>query len=242
MCQPRYYRSWVKNHELTGFQVVCEETDLLVLAESNLQTHAIVYATKYHSLVRQYLAINSNFGNSLVPIPDDETAPPIIRSMIEAAQKAGVGPMAAVAGAISEFTGKDLLAHSKEVIVENGGDIFLKTSRKRVVSIYAGSSPLSGKIGIVIRGDNISRGICTSSGTVGHSLSFGKADAAVALSDSAILADAAATAIGNVVKAADDIPASLEIARSIPGITGALIIVGSKLGAWGDVCLTRLEP
>lgn len=213
----------------------------MVLAERDLQTQASVYATRYHNLVRQYLSANPNFGSSLVPTPDDETAPPIIRFMIKAAQKAGVGPMAAVAGAISEFTGKELTTHSKEVIVENGGDIFLNTSRKRIVSIYAGSSPLSGKIGIVIRGDNTSRGICTSSGTVGHSLSFGKADAAVALSASAILADAAATAIGNAVKTANDIPAGLEIARSIPGITGALIIVSSKLGVWGDVCLTSLE-
>lgn len=241
MCQPRFYRSWVKNHELIGFQVVCEEADLMILAESDLRAQASLYAARYHDLIRQYLTYCPDFGSSLTPLPDDENAPPIIRSMLKAAQNAGVGPMAAVAGAIAEYTGKDLVRHSSEVIVENGGDIFLSTSRRRVVSIYAGSSPLSGKIGIVLQGYNPSVGICTSSGTVGHSLSFGKADAAVAVSESATLADAAATAIGNRVKTANDISAGLKLARSIPCIKGALIIIGSELGAWGDICLVRLE-
>ena len=117
-----------------------------------------------------------------------------MKQMIEAGQKAGVGPMAAVAGAIAECVGRELLAFSPEIIIENGGDIYLKCLKKRVVGIFAGKSPLTGKIGLEIDAKDTPLGVCTSSGTVSHSLSFGKADAAVAIAPSATLADAAATA------------------------------------------------
>ncbi len=119
--------------------------------------------------------------------------------MAAAAQTAGVGPMAAVAGAIAECVGRELLEFSPEVIVENGGDIFLKVSHRRTVGIFAGDSPLTGRIGIQIEARDTPLGVCTSSGTVGHSLSFGRADAVVVLAPAAALADAAATAIGNRV-------------------------------------------
>jgi hypothetical protein len=148
--------------------------------------------------------------------------------------------MAAVAGAIAQYVGADLLKLSPELIVENGGDIFLKSKGERVVAIYAGGSPLSGKIGIRIKGAATPLGVCTSSGTVGHSLSFGRADAVVAVAKSAILADAAATAVGNRVKTVADITAGLEYAKGIDGLLGAVIILGEKFGAWGDVEICRL--
>jgi ApbE superfamily uncharacterized protein (UPF0280 family) len=127
------------------------------------------------------------------------------------------------------------------VIIENGGDIFLQSPHKRTVAIYAGDSPLSKRIGITLPGSPSPKGICTSSGTFGHALSFGNADAALAIASSAALADAAATAIGNAVKTADDINTGIEIARSIPGIDGTIIIVGKNIGVWGDIELTPLD-
>ena len=143
--------------------------------------------------------------------------------------------MASVAGAITEFVGTELLAFSPEVIVENGGDIFLKSLGKRIVGIYAGKSPLTGKIGLEIDGEEAPLGICTSSGTVGHSLSYGQADAVIVLSQSATLADAAATAIGNLIKQPSDIPCGIELAKGIEGLKGLLIIKDDKLGLWGEV-------
>jgi hypothetical protein len=127
------------------------------------------------------------------------------------------------------------------VIIENGGDIYLATSKERKIGIYAGDSPLSLKIGIVIGPKENPLGVCTSSGTVGHSLSFGKADAVCILSKSAALADAVATAVGNVVKEKKDIEYGLELAREIEGVLGVLIIVGEKMGVWGNVTLTQLS-
>jgi len=150
--------------------------------------------------------------------------------------------MAAVAGAIAEFVGSELLAFSPEVIVENGGDIYLRSLRKRVIGIYAGKSPLTGKIGLEINGADTPLGICTSSGTIGHSLSYGKADAVIALSKSAILADAAATAIGNLIKELADISSGIELAKSIEGLKGVIIIIGSNMGLWGEVKICPTSP
>jgi len=161
--------------------------------------------------------------------------------MSELAGKVGIGPMASVAGAIAEFVGTDLLAFSPEIIVENGGDIYLKSLKKRLIGIYAGKSPLTGKIGLEIDGQDTPLGICTSSGTVGHSLSFGKADAVVVLSQSATLADAAATAIGNLIVQSDDIPRGIEFAKGIEGLTGLLIIKDDKVGLWGEVKVCQIS-
>jgi hypothetical protein len=151
--------------------------------------------------------------------------------------------MASVAGAIAEFVGSQLLAFSPEIIIENGGDIYLRSLKKRLIGIYAGKSPLTGKIGLEIDGQDTPMGICTSSGTVGHSLSFGKADAVVVLSQSATLADAAATAIGNLIIQPSDIPGGIEFAQSIDGLKGIIIIKDDKVGLWGEVkiCQTSIE-
>jgi ApbE superfamily uncharacterized protein (UPF0280 family) len=126
--------------------------------------------------------------------------------------------------------------------VENGGDIFMKVRHKKVVGIYAGNSPLTGKIGLEISPDETPLGICTSSGTVGHSLSFGKADAVITLAVSAALADAAATAVCNRVKQPGDIDDAIGLAKSIDGLRGTVIIIGGDVGAWGNVklCETAL--
>ncbi|MBP1711906.1 MAG: hypothetical protein H6Q42_109 [Deltaproteobacteria bacterium] len=151
-------------------------------------------------------------------------------------------PMAAVAGAMAEFVGRDLLGESPEVIVENGGDLFIQLSRELKIAIFAGPSPLSMRVGLKISESAKGLGVCTSSGTVGPSLSFGRADAVCILSPSAALADAAATAVGNVVKSAGDLTTGLETAQSIEGVTGAVLIVGEKMGAWGKVELFEMKP
>lgn len=161
--------------------------------------------------------------------------------MAEAALKAGVGPMAAVAGAIAEAVGRDLLEHSSDIIIENGGDLFIKTTRERVVGIHAGDSLFSGKLGLTIRPTETPCGICTSSGTLGHSLSFGKADAVTIVSASASLADAAATACCNRIQSPEDISTALSAARGIEGVSGVIIVIADRIGAAGDVRLVRIS-
>ena len=242
MYQPRTYRHWIRDSDLVSFNVVVKETDLCISARTNLRRKALRLVSKYRSTLERYITQHPSFLTSMEALPIDDDTPQIIKMMLEAAHKAGVGPMASVAGAIAECVGTELLTFSPEVIVENGGDIYLRISKKRVIGVYAGNSPLSGKIGLEINGRDTPLGVCTSSGTVGHSLSYGKADAVIALSRSATLADAAATAIGNLIKEPTDISSGIEVAQSIAGLKGVIIIIGSDMGLWGEVkiCQTSL--
>ncbi len=235
MYEPRTYRHWIKGGDLISFNVVVKETDLYIRASTNLKSKARKLVLKYRHALERYIERHPAFLTSLKPLPVDDNAPHIVKAMSEAASKAAVGPMASVAGAIAEFVGTELLAFTPEIIVENGGDIYLKSLGKKIIGIYAGESPLSGKIELEIDGADTPLGICTSSGTVGHSLSYGKADAVIVLSQSATLADAAATAIANLIKQPSDIPGGIERAKSIEGVSGVIIIQGDKTGLWGKV-------
>lgn len=240
MYDKRTYRSLIKTDGLVQFEVIVKETDLLIRAEKDLSHEARESILKYRRHLETYIEMNPEFQKSLVPIENILHTPGIVQAMIRASHLTGVGPMAAIAGAMAEWVFKDLLPFSNEVIVENGGDIYLATSKERTVGIYAGSSPLSLKIGVGIDPEETPLGICTSSGTVGHSLSFGKADAVCIVSKSATLADAAATAVGNIVQGQKDIERGLERGREIEGVSGVLIIVGEKMGVWGKMRLVKL--
>lgn len=237
MYQERAYRNIFNGMNLTFFDVMLYETDLRIGADRNIYDEAYQIVAGYRNELEEYIKIHPEFLTSLEPIQPKGNPPYIVKKMCEAAKKAGVGPMAAVAGAISELVGTGLYKYSKEIIVENGGDIFIKTGITRKVGIFAGSSPLNEKIALNITPEQTPLGICTSSGTIGHSLSFGKADAAVIVSKDTFLADAVATATGNMVKGAADIEKGIEFASGIEGVEGALLIVGDKMGAWGNVKL-----
>jgi ApbE superfamily uncharacterized protein (UPF0280 family) len=241
MYQPRTYRSWVKNTDLVTFNIIVEETDCYISSSTNLENKARKAILKYRSILKKYISTHPVFLTTLEPLRVEAGAPHIVKAMAEAAEKASVGPMAAVAGAIAHFVGEELSAFSQEIIIENGGDIYLRSAKDRILGIYAGQSPLTGRIGLEIAARNTSAGISTSSGTVGHSLSFGKADAVVVLAENAILSDAVATAIGNLIIIPQDISAGIERAQSITGVQGIVIIKGEKMGLWGKIKLCRIS-
>lgn len=241
MYEPRTYRHWVKDSDLVPFNVLVKETDLYIRASEDLKRKAFRLVLKYRNILERYIKKNPAFLTSLKPLPVDKKAPLIIKAMSEATTRVGIGPMASVAGAIAEFVGNDLLQFSPEVIIENGGDIYLKSLKKRMIGIYAGPSPLSGRIGLEISYQDTPLGVCTSSGTVGHSLSYGKADAVVALAKSATLADAAATAIGNIIQKPSEIKNGIDFAQGIEGLKGVVIITGDKIGFWGEVKVCQIS-
>jgi hypothetical protein len=235
MFQPRFYRYWIKDDELCHFNVVVKETDLYIRARRNLKRKALKAILKYRAPLEKYIEQHPDFLTVFKPIPVGEEAPYIVKMMAEAAEKTGVGPMAAVAGAIAECVGKELLTFSPEVIIENCGDIFLRSLKRRSVGIYAGLSPASGRIALEIEPEETPLGISTSSGTVGHSFSSGRADGATVLAHPAALADAAATAIGNLIVNDKDIPQAIRFAQGIEGLKGVLIINRKQIGVWGEV-------
>jgi ApbE superfamily uncharacterized protein (UPF0280 family) len=148
--------------------------------------------------------------------------------------------MAAVAGAVAAAVGDDLLGQCSEVVVENGGDVFIKSRERISIAIYAGDSPLSMRVGLQFEPAADPFGVCTSSGTVGHSRSLGAADAVCVVASCCALADAAATAIGNCVQTAGDIPAGIDFGRAIGGLDGIVIIVGERMGVWGKLQVVPL--
>ncbi len=238
--EPRNYRRIFKGNDLVYFTCKVKQTDLCIGATHNLREQAEQSVKKYRKQVEEYIRLQPVFLNSLKPVEALPGAPGIIQQMIRASQVCGVGPMASIAGAVSLFVAKDLRPYSRELVIENGGDLYLEGNKERVVSVFAGESDLTGKIGLRIKPEFLPLSICTSSGTVGHSLSFGRADAVVVLSKDACLADAAATAIGNIVKCRADIEKVLNQASSIPEISGILVITGEDMGVWGNVELVRL--
>lgn len=239
--EPRFYRRAVAPEGLVCFEAVVAETDLQVAAERDLTAQTLDLIREARAELERYIATHPRFASSLVPLPVDESAPGIVRRMAEAAEAAGVGPMAAVAGAVAEQVARGLAAAgSHEVIVENGGDVYLMGARARVLALWAGEAGAQG-VGIEIPGDALPLAVATSSGRIGPSLSFGSADAVAVLARSGALADAVASTIANRIRAAGDIPAALEAGRAVPGVLGAVATVDGALGAFGDVRLVPVD-
>ncbi len=232
--QPRIYRHLVQS-DLIEFRVVVQETDLSIYADVEVAAAAKEAVMVQRGYLERYIAQHPSFVACLTPWPEDSLAPDIVRCMIKAARRTQVGPMAAVAGAIAEQVGQTLMTMANQVIVENGGDVFLHCRNDPTVAIFANRSPLSLKLGLRLKNARMPLAVCTSSGTVGHSFSKGQADAVSVVSSSCALADAAATAIGNRVQCAADIHSALEWGRSIPGLAGGVVIMGDQLGAWGEL-------
>lgn len=240
--QERTYRRLVHRDSLVSFRVMVKETDLLVHATGPLEDITKELILKYRGYIEAYIDQNPEFVATLRPWRISGPAPLIVKDMAAAGEKVGVGPMAAVAGAIAEHVGLELLSHTREVIVENGGDVFLKADGPVTIGIFAGLSPLSLRIGLRIDSGYKPFAVCTSSGTVGHSLSLGKADAVCVLSGSGALADAAATSIGNRVQSKTDIQEALDFGKRVEGVTGIVVIIGDAIGIWGDLEIVPLKP
>ena len=240
MYEERTYRRASVPDDLHCYEVVCKETDLLCCTSVDVRPLIEERVLHYRTQLEGYIRVRPEFLHSLVPVAADPLAPGIVREMIDGSARAGVGPMACVAGAVAEFVGRDINPLTDEYIIENGGDIFLRTGRARTVVVYAGDSPYSGRIGIRIGARELPYGICTSSATVGPSVSLGKADAVCVISGSALFSDALATTLGNLVHGEADIAPTLDEASKYAGVTGVLIVLGDKLGARGDVDLTKV--
>lgn len=235
--QRRFYRGWVNSKDLYLSKFLEKETDLQVLADKPIDKSFLKEKIHmYRFDIENYINKDPRFLTALKPIEVELNAPDIVKEMATQAKKAHVGPMASVAGAVAQFLGRDLLMQGhKDVIVENGGDIFLKTTKVRAVRIYPGKSKLWDKVTLKIRPKSTPLGICTSSGTIGHSLSFGCADSVVIVSKNTSLADAVATAAANKVHSKSDLTGALNFARAIKGVRGIVIILGNNLATWGEV-------
>ena len=216
-----------------------KETDVLIKADSREAIEAAKKSLiRHRNAIERYIARNPVFKLSLEPINVEAEAPKVVQLMAEAGRLVGVGPMAAVAGTLAQLAVEDVVTTgARNILIDNGGDIFIHGNRSYTVAIHAGESPLSNKIALEIDAARLPLGVCTSSATVGPSLSFGEADAVTVLAKSGALADAAATAICNETRCGPEngIKAGLRRAKVVRGLSAALIIYGKYVGSWGDL-------
>lgn len=238
------YRSQFKG-ELELRQISVLETDLAIGLDPGAWTGALekgveAYIRELRQGLDDFISLNPEFKLTHDPYLIDPSAPPMALKMAKAGNLAGVGPLAAVAGAFAQEVGEYLAPYSGEVFVENGGDLYLAGQKERIVGIFAGKSTFSGKIGLKIKPAQMPLGICTSSGTVGPSFSYGNADAVTILSRDAYLADAVATATANCVQTVEDVERAAVFASAIAGISGVLAIKDKVMGAWGGIELVSI--
>lgn len=191
---------------------------------------------RQRAVLEEYIRRQPEFLSALGPLELLEEAPPIVRRMHAASLATGVGPMAAVAGAMAQAAAEAALAAgAQEAIVENGGDIYLVSPREVTVGLYTGANPLSGRLAFRVPAAGMPLSICSSSGRFGHSMSFGDCDLATVVAPDGALADAAATLAANSVRSAGDVAGTLERVAAIPGIQGVLIVQEGTVGLIGDL-------
>ena len=218
----RVYRSF--SWKDTNLRVACASFELV--------TRTVVEARRQ---LERYIARHPAFRTALAPLPLLADPPEAARRMAVAAELTGLGPMAAVAGTLAQLGAEAALADGcDEVIVENGGDIFLVAARPVTIALHAGAA-LGSRLAFHIDPQQTPLALCSSSSTMGHSLSFGRCDLATVASRDASLADAAATLVGNLVRRERDLTPALERVGAIPGVDGILAVVDGRIGLWGHL-------
>ena len=238
--EPRTYRTRMARAGLVGFQVAVKETDLWVLAGRDLSPEVREVVLQERRQLEAYIGRHPEFRTTLTPWPEDPFAPPVVRQMIEAARTVGVGPMAAVAGALAERVGRALAPLSDEIIVENGGDLYLQVASPATVSLFAGKSPLSHRVGLKIDPALSPLGVCTSSGTVGPSSVSAEPTPPVSWPRARPWRTPRPAAWATGSSRPGILPRPWSGPREVPEVLGAVVIVGDKLGAWGRVELVPL--
>ncbi len=244
---PYWYQSCHRDAELYYFSVKYKETELWIgvnnsIYSPQLEQDALKYAIALRTQLENYITVDAPYISSLKPYQPQAACPPIARIMADTAQIAGIGPVAAAAGAFSQEIARRLATKYPltDLIIENSGDIYLRSRRIHRIAIYAGESILSNPFGLEIDPALSPLGICTSSGTAGYLLSIGKADAVTVLAKDAALADAYATTISNMVQTPDDITRALDYSATQSDILGVVIVVGDKIRCQGNARLIKI--
>ncbi|MDR0339743.1 MAG: UPF0280 family protein [Desulfovibrio sp.] len=241
----RFYRRHSPRPGERSFQVVIGQSDLWITVRADCATDmerlALDRVREARTQISNWVLLDPLFGTSLEPVSVPDHAPDLIRRMGRAASLMGVGPMAAVAGTVAAYAAETLSLESPDCLVENGGDSMLYSTCERVVALLPDPGRADA-LGLRLAPEAFPVSLCASSATFGHSLSFGRADLAVARAKDACLADAAATALCNMVSAPDDVgPVAGHASTLAPvGLEGVFLKCGDAIGIWGDMELASL--
>jgi hypothetical protein len=221
--------------DLFRYAFTIKETNCSVIADKSDAIEEGVFSIIYHRRrLEEYAKSRPSFLYSLRPLDANE-GPRIVRLMASASEKANVGPMATVAGVLADLAVEAMISSGARVaIVENGGEISAISNKPIDVALLAGDHQLSGLIGF--RLEEFPIGVATSSGVFSHALSFGEAESVTIFSENAGVADAAATAVCNIVKGSDcrkAVKRGINRALSIKGVKGVFILYRGITGIAG---------
>lgn len=224
------------NSEIKRTRIRIKQTFATLLCEQSYIRMAHQEILRLRKIIETHIVNHPEFASSLVPVGFEQDAPEIIKGMIRASNLAGSGPMSAVAGAIAGYTVRKLVAAgARHVIMENGGDIAMKLDRPTVVGIYTGAAGKS-NIGFRLEPEEETFGICTSSGSVGHSLSLGCADAATVIARDVSVADAMATVLGNQIKNREKTHIQSVLNSQFgENVKGMMVVVDDVIGLCGQI-------
>jgi len=223
MSRKRTYRTFTYREAV--FRICCEKFDAV--------TAEIV---RQRRILEEYIGRHSDFRRFLEPLEMLAGAPDVAQGMARAAKLVGVGPMAAVAGAMAQCAGMAALdAGAREVIVDNGGDIYIRAVEPVIIGLRTGTADLADRLAFSLKKEDTPISICSSSGQMGHSMSLGQCDLATVVAKDTALADAAATQAANLVRTVDDIDPALENISAIEGVDGVMIIKGGRVGLAGKL-------
>lgn len=238
----RFYRPDRNANGEISFQVVVEETDLFVTAERDLRAETAELVRTLRGQIKTAGELTPAFLPSLVPVAVPPGSPPVVQDMAWAGRLFNVGPMAAVAGAIAQRVADALAPLSPNVLVENGGDCYFHSTRERHVALLA--DPESGSaLAARLSPEEFPVSLCSSSGRIGHSLSLGVSDLVTVKAKSGAAADAAATALGNLVRGGGDVALAVRRAQELAplGVLGVFIQCQGRVAVWGEMELAALE-
>lgn len=233
----RFYRFYRSSERWKAFNVRLHTSDLYIRADQDISESAYALLIEARNKIEQHIEENPEFLTSLDPLTEPASSSDITSLMYKASEAAGTGPMAAVAGAISEYIGEKLLPCCKEIVVENGGDIWMNINSPMTLGIYIDNIYFRDRLALKIDNAETPCAVCTSSSKTGHSLSFGKADSVTVIALSGAYADAVATETCNRIKTESDIEKALEFALSVPFVKGCLVVFRDRIAALGDIKL-----
>jgi len=233
------YRNKIRSKHKYNWRILYKYSDILVSSDKDVGARLKKLIKEIYAVLESHIKENPSFQKSLSPVESRPQYHPVIKRMCEKSAVFNVGPMASVAGAVCDFIASGLDDFCSCLIIENGGDVFIKSDEDIDVGVYLKNKHFADKIYLRVKADDIPCGLCSSSGSFGHSLSMGKSDLVTVLAESTLSADGAATSVANNINSSKDISKTINSYKKIEDIKGIIIVKNDKLGVWGNIELIK---
>lgn len=235
------YRNKISAEGRYSFRLDYKYSGLYIMCDRDISSGLKEPVLNFYRDIETAIVGETNFEKSLVPLKAGKDSPRTIKEMCSAGEVFSVGPMASIAGALCDHLAKSLTDRCSFLMIENGGDVYIKSNGPLEVGIFTKNAYFKDKLTLLIEAEQTPCGICSSSGSFGHSLSLGKSDLVTVLSRTATIADAAATAIANTINSEEDIDKAIARFKEYREVEGLIIIRNKRIGLWGKLQLAPVQ-